>query len=284
VTDAISLAAADPRQKNFALRKKLKLMAPAPHLSGNAKARNLGGRRPHGCRLPSLAWISPPQIERPEMFGWFHALMPREDRFFPLFEKHAAIVVAGAEALRGLLQGGDTIEEYCKQIFQREAEADEVTREVLIAVRRTFITPFDRPDIQHLITSMDDAIDQMNKTAKTIVLFEVRNFEPHMQQMSGIILQSAKLVLEAVPLLSSIGSNAGHLNALTTKLVTIEEEADDLYNRGLKELFLASRSASNQDSAMKFIIGSELYDHLEKVVDRFEDVANEINSIVVDQL
>jgi hypothetical protein len=210
--------------------------------------------------------------------------MPKEERFFTLFEKHAKIVVAGAEALRGLLQGGDTIESYCKQVFQREAEADEITRDVLIAVRRTFITPFDRTDIQDLITSMDDAIDQMNKTAKTIVLFEVSQFEPQMQQMSEIILQSANLVLEAVPLLSSIGSNAGRLNTLTTKIITIEEEADDIYNRGLKALFIASRSEGNQGSAMKFVVGSELYDHLEKVVDRFEDVANEINSIVVDQL
>ncbi len=175
------------------------------------------------------------------MLGWFQALMPKEERFFTLFEKHATIVVAGAEALRGLLQGGDTVEDYCKQIFQREAEADDVTRQVLIAVRRTFITPFDRTDIQDLITSMDDAIDQMNKTAKTIVLFEVQSFEPQMQQMGEIILQSAKLVLEAVPLLSSIGSNAGRLNALTTKIVTIEEQADDIYNRGLKALFLANR-------------------------------------------
>ncbi len=218
------------------------------------------------------------------MFGWFQALMPKEERFFPLFEKHAAIVVAGAEALRGLLQGGDTIETYCKQIFQREAEADEVTREVLIAVRRTFITPFDRPDIQSLISSMDDAIDQMNKTAKTIVLFEVRSFEPQMQQMADIILQSAKIVLEAVPLLSSIGANAGRLGALTTKLIAVEETADDLYNRGLKALFLASRSEGNAGNAMNFIIGSELYDHLEKIVDRFEDVAKEISSIVVDRL
>jgi predicted phosphate transport protein (TIGR00153 family) len=218
------------------------------------------------------------------MLGWFQALMPKEERFFRLFEKHAVIVVAGAEALRGLLGGGGTIEDYCKQIFQREAEADEVTREVLVAVRRTFITPFDRTDIQDLITSMDDAIDQMNKTAKSIILFEVRSFEPQMLQMSEIILQSAKLVLEAVPLLSSIGSNAGRLNALTTKLITIEEEADDIYDRGVKALFLANRSDGSQGNTMNFVVGSELYDHLEKVVDRFEDVANEINSIVVDQL
>jgi len=159
-----------------------------------------------------------------------------------------------------------------------------VTREVLVAVRRTFITPFDRPDIQDLITSMDDAIDQMNKTAKTIVLFEVHSFESHMQQMSEIILQVANLVREAMPLLSSIGSNAGHLNTLTTKIITLEEEADDICNRGLKALYLANRQDGNPGNAMKFVIGSELYDHLEKVVDRFEDVANEISSIVVDQL
>jgi uncharacterized protein Yka (UPF0111/DUF47 family) len=118
------------------------------------------------------------------MLGWFQALMPKEERFFQLFERHAAILVAGAEALRGLLRGGESIESYCKQIFQLEAEADDITRQVLIVVRRTFVTPFDRTDIRDLITSMDDAIDQMNKTAKAIVLFELRSFEPQMQQMS----------------------------------------------------------------------------------------------------
>jgi uncharacterized protein len=173
------------------------------------------------------------------------------------------------------LRGGDNIEACCKEIFQREAEADEVTRQMLVAVRRTFITPFDRTDIQDLITSMDDAIDQMNKTAKPIMTFEVRVFEPCMQQMSEIIVQSAKLVLEAVPLLSSIGTNAGRLNALTTKIINVEEEANEVYDRGLKELFLASRGGN----AMSFVVGSQLYDHLEKVVDRFEDVANEISSL-----
>jgi predicted phosphate transport protein (TIGR00153 family) len=214
------------------------------------------------------------------MLGWFQALMPREERFFELFEKHATIVVAGAEALRGLLLGGSNIEACCREIFRREAEADEVTREVLVAVRRTFITPFDRTDIQDLITSMDDAIDQMNKTAKTIITFEVRSFEPPMQEISEIIVQSAQLISEAVPLLRNIGTNAGRLTTLTTKLIGVEENADDIYNRGLRELFIANRDGN----AMTFIIGSQLYDHLEKVVDRFEDVANEISSLVVDQL
>jgi uncharacterized protein len=217
------------------------------------------------------------------MLGWFQALMPREMRFFDLFVRHATIVVSGAEALRGLLQGGDGIERYSKQIFEREAEADEITRQVLTAVRRTFITPFDRTDIQDLVTSMDDAIDQMNRTAKTITLFEVRAFDPQMQQMGDIILQAAKLVLEAMPLLSSVGANAAQLNVLTEKIIHIEEHADEIYEQGRKALFLANRQGT-AGNAMSFIVGAKLYDHLENVVDRFEDVSNEINALVIDNL
>jgi uncharacterized protein len=221
--------------------------------------------------------------EEAMMLGWFQALMPKEERFFELFEQHATIVVAGAEALRGLLQGGDTIEHFCRMIFEREAEADEVNRAVLTAVRRTFITPFDRSDIQDLVTSMDDAIDQMNKTAKTITLYEVRSFDPHMQQMGEIILEAARLLLEAVPLLRSIGSNSERLHGLTEKIIQVEERADQLYDQGRKALFMAARQAGKGD-AMTFIIGGEIYDHLEKVVDRFEDVSNEINALVTDHL
>jgi hypothetical protein len=221
--------------------------------------------------------------EEEMMLGWFQALMPREERFFELFEQHATIVVAGAEALRGLLRGGDTVEHICKLIFEREAEADEVNRAVLTAVRRTFITPFDRSDIQDLVTSMDDAIDQMNKTAKAITLYEVRSFDPHMQQMGQVILEAAGLLLEAVPLLRSIGTNAERLHALTEKIIHVEERADQLYDQGRKALFIAARQAEKGD-AMNFIIGGEIYDHLEKVVDRFEDVSNEINALVTDHL
>ncbi|KAB2917077.1 MAG: DUF47 domain-containing protein [Hyphomicrobiaceae bacterium] len=216
------------------------------------------------------------------MLGWFQALMPREERFFELFVRHATIVVAAAEAMRGLLRGGDDIEHYCQQIVERETEADEITRQVLTAVRRTFITPFDRTDIKDLISSMDDAIDQMNKTAKVITLFEIRSFDPQMRELSEIVLQAANLMLEAMPLLSSIGKNANRLNALTEKIIRIEENADHLHDQGRKALFLASRQSNEPGSTMSFIIGTELYDHLEKVVDRFEDVANEINALVID--
>jgi predicted phosphate transport protein (TIGR00153 family) len=216
------------------------------------------------------------------MLGWFQALMPKEDRFFELFVRHATIVVAGAEALRDLLEGVDTIEHCSKRIFDHEAEADEITRQVLTAVRRTFITPFDRTDIQDLTTSLDDAIDQMNKTAKNITLFEVRKFEPQMQQMGRAIVQASKLVQEAVPLLGSISTNAGELNKLTEEIIRVEEQADQLHDQGRKALFLANRDG--RDDAMSFMIGTEIYDHLEKVVDRLEDVAKEINALVIDHL
>ncbi len=217
------------------------------------------------------------------MLGWFQAIMPKEEKFFDLFEQHAKLVLAGAEALRSLLKGGDRVEHYREQIFVRENEADEVARQVLIAVRRTFITPFDRTDIQDLVSSLDDAIDQMNKTAKIITLFEVRSFEPQMQQMGEASLEAAKLVLVAMPLLRSIGKNAGQLNTLTEKIIRIEERADQLHDEGRKALFLTNRDA-NAGNTMNFAIGTEIYDHLEKVVDRLEDVANEINALVIDHL
>ncbi|MBX3548439.1 MAG: DUF47 domain-containing protein [Xanthobacteraceae bacterium] len=213
------------------------------------------------------------------MLGWFQALMPKEERFFELFARHAATLVAGAEALESLFRG-DKVEHYCKVIFEREAEADEITREVLKAVRRTFITPFDRTDIQDLVSSMDDSIDQMNKTAKIITLYEVKSFEPQMQQMAAMAPVVARLVASAVPLLSAIGKNSTQIHRITEQVIAIEEKSDQLHDEGRKALFLASRNGN----AMNFIIGGEIYDHLEKVVDRFEDVANEISALVTDHL
>jgi predicted phosphate transport protein (TIGR00153 family) len=212
------------------------------------------------------------------MLGWFRALMPKEERFFELFARHARVTVAAAEALRCMLNGGDDVLRCCKEINARENEADEITREVLTALRRTFITPLDRGDIKDLITSMDDAIDQMNKTAKVIALFELRSFERPMQQVGEIIIKAANLSMEAIPLLSSIGKEAAHLNALTEEIIRVEEQADQLYDQGRKELFL------KQTNAIAFVIGKEVYDYLEEVVDRFEDVANEISAIVIENV
>jgi len=211
---------------------------------------------------------------------WFRALMPREERFFDLFARHSDVVVAGAKALRDMLEGGDAVPRNYKTVMDREHDADDITREVLTAVRRTFITPFDRGDVKDLITSMDNAIDQMQKTAKTIMLFEQRSFTAQQKQMGDAIVTAAGLVQEAMPLLSSINTNAGRISRISEQISHIEGEADELHDEGLRELYRANQPSNS----MSFFIGVEVYDHLEKVVDRFDDVANEIHGIVLENV
>ena len=214
------------------------------------------------------------------MLDWFRALMPREDRFFDLFNAHAKTLVDGAAALRAVLDGGDAVPERCAQVMHHEHEADDVAREVLLAVRRSFITPFDRGDIRGLANSLDDSVDQMQKTAKAILLFEVREFGPAMRELGDLIVRAADLTSEAVSLLPKMKRNVKRLNELTEQITQLETESDGIYDRGLKALFQAQRGGD----AMGYIVGAEIYDHLEKVVDRFEDVANRINGILVEHL
>jgi uncharacterized protein len=214
------------------------------------------------------------------MLRWFRAFLPKEERFFDLFARHADTCVKGAQALQDMMRGGDETPVYCQRVSQFENDADSITRDVLTAVRRTFITPFDRGDIKNLITSMDDAIDQMQQTAKAVMLFEVRQFEPPMREMGQLIVECANLVSRALPLLQSIGANVSLLTQITEELGKLEGRVDDLHDMGLKELYLKHRDGT----AMDFIVGAEIYDHLEKVADRFDDVANEINSIVIEQV
>jgi len=215
------------------------------------------------------------------MLGWFRALLPREDKFFDLFEQHSRLLVGGAEALQKLLAGGDDVERHCREIIDLENQADDITREVLLAVRKSFITPFDRGDIKDLIMSMDDAIDMMHKTVKTVMLYERKSFDPMMQDMGVVIVQAAKLTAEAVPLLEKVGANLTRLGALAEEVIRVEGRADELHDAGLKDLF--HRHGRGGD-AMTYMIGSEIYGQLEKVVDRFEDVANEISGIVIENV
>jgi uncharacterized protein len=194
---------------------------------------------------------------------WLQAILPKEERFFALFAEHARAVVAGAEALRSALAGGAALAPNLKTVMECEHEGDRVTREVLLAVRRSFITPFDRGDITRLIQSMDDAVDQMQKTAKTILLFGVTRFEPEMMQMAECIVRASGLMQEAVPLLSTINKNIGLLNSLTEKIVRVESEADDIYDAARKRLFEERARTEPVD----FWVAMEIMDHLEKVAE-----------------
>jgi uncharacterized protein Yka (UPF0111/DUF47 family) len=215
------------------------------------------------------------------MLRWFHALMPREDRFFHLFAEHSHAVVAGAMALRAMLEGGDAIARNYQIVMERENDADNATREVLIAVRRTFITPFDRGNIRDLITAMDNSIDQMQKTAKSVKLFDVTAFTSQQRDMADAIVKCALLVQEGLPLLQSISAEAGRISTITEQISALEGRADDLHDSGMRELYMANVV---DGKALNFFVGHEVYDHLEKVVDRFDDVANVMHGIVIEHV
>jgi uncharacterized protein len=214
------------------------------------------------------------------MLRWFHALMPKEERFFELFARHSQAVLAGAQALRAMMEGGRAVSVNCQLVMDREHDADDVTREVLIAVRRTFITPFDRGSIRDLITAMDNSIDQMQKTAKTVLLFDVKEFTVQMKAMGDAIVRSAELVQQAVPLLNAISSEAVRISDLTAQISALEGRADELHDIGLRELY----QTKSKSDPMAFFVGNEVYDHLEKVVDRFDDVANVMHGIVIEHV
>jgi uncharacterized protein Yka (UPF0111/DUF47 family) len=149
-----------------------------------------------------------------------------------------------------------------------------------MAVRRTFITPFDRGAIKDLITSMDNSIDQMQKTAKGVILFDVKEFTPQMKNMGDAIVRCSQLVREAMPLLRSISREANRLTEISREISQYEGRADEMHDTGLRELFLAH----GRSDPMAFFVGNEVYDHLEKVVDRFDDVANAIHGIVIEHV
>ncbi|WP_294332596.1 DUF47 family protein [uncultured Sphingomonas sp.] len=210
------------------------------------------------------------------MFAWFQRLLPRTGNFFEMFEAHAATVVAGADALARLLQDGNR--DHIREVIEREHDADEITREVLQTVRVTFLTPFDRGAITALIGSMDDAIDEMQATVRAIDLYDIAGFEPEMKDMAGIIVDAARVTVEAMPLLRDVARNGRRLHELTERLVRMESHADDLHAAGLKRAY---KELGPQDP-LKFAVVRELYKHLERIVDAFEDVANEIDGIVID--
>jgi len=214
------------------------------------------------------------------MFNWFAKLMPREAIFFDYFEQHARLLVESSIELRELFRPGADTSERSARINKLEADANEVNHKVMLAVRRTFITPFDRSDIQDLAMTMDDAIDQMKQTVKAVSLFEVTTFEEPMCAITEKIVESSVLLCDLILALREMKKKSGQMMTLSAKIKLLEEAVDDLHDHGLKELYLAHRHSTT----MTYIVGAKIYDHLEKIVDRIEDVAERVNSIVIEHL
>lgn len=214
------------------------------------------------------------------MLDWFKKLMPREEKFFDLFEAHAAKAKEAALSLRAIVEGGKDTAANCARLSQQEEEADAISYEVMQAIRRSFITPFDRSDIKALSSALDDAIDQMNKTGKTVILYDVESFEPNMRAMADKVIAMSELLIEGLPLMRNVGVHSVRLHALTGELTRLENESDKLNDEGLRTLY----KGIGRKDPLSFVIGSELYEHLEKVCDRFEDVAHVMSDIVIEHV
>lgn len=212
------------------------------------------------------------------MFGWFQRLLPRKTDFFRLFEAHSDTLVAAATALIASAEDGTSTADVLNRVQKHEHEADDIIREVLHSVRLTFLTPFDRGAITDLIGAMDDAIDEMLAAARAIDLYDLKTLEPEMKEIVMMIAEAARLTSEAIPLLRNVARNGKQLHELTEALVSLEGDADDVHARGLKRAFQEHSS----NNVIKFAVAREIYKHLERVTDAFEDVANEIDGIVID--
>ena len=211
------------------------------------------------------------------MFAWFQRLLPQRGDFFGMFEAHAATLVRAADGLQQLASDGASSHDVLEQIQDHEHRADDIIREVLTAVRKTFLTPFDRGAITSLIGAMDDAIDEMLAAARAIDLYELRELRPEMKQIIGLIAEAAAVTAEAIPLLRNVSSNGAKLHQLTGRLVSLEGEADEIHAAGLRLAFQHARA-----DPLQFAVAREIFKNLERVTDEFEDVANQIDGIVID--
>jgi predicted phosphate transport protein (TIGR00153 family) len=203
--------------------------------------------------------------------------MPRDDRFIERFSEHARLIVPAAEAFRALMSGDGRAEQHAAEITRLEDAADQITRETVLAIHRSFVTPFDRSQILDLITALDDTIDLMKDTGRRMLRYGV-GFTPEMQGMADCAVRAAMELRDAMPLLGSIDRNVARLSTMSIAVRRIEGEADDLLDRGLRVLFAGDTSPGHKLTVEK------VYDLVEAVVDRCEDVVDVIDGIVVEQV
>lgn len=207
----------------------------------------------------------------------FRALMPHDEAFVERLSEHSRLIVPAAVSFRALMSGDCRAAEHLAEINRLEDEADQVTRATVLAIHRSFVTPFDRSQILDLITALDDTIDLMKDTGRRMVRYGV-DFTPEMQGMAECAVQASAEIRDAMPLLGAIDGNAARLGAMSAAVREIEGRADDLLDRGLRVLFAGDTSAGHKLTVEK------VYDLVEAVVDRCEDVVDVIDGIVVEQV
>lgn len=194
------------------------------------------------------------------------SLIPKSPLFFDLFERHIALTRRAAL----LLQAGDLL-----KIKQLEHEADRVTQECVEAIHRTFITPIDRDQIYKLISHLDDILDGIDKTADCLILYKVHQPSPYIDQLANLLVEAIKTVEQAVVALRSL-SNAEAIRAACSVIRRYEHEADTVLYQALGLLF------DEEQDARMIIKMKDIYESLEAATDSCADVADDIETILIE--
>jgi len=206
------------------------------------------------------------------MFG---RLMPKEGRFFDLFNDHAEQIVLGSRELVSLIVNGDDIQRRAYAIETIEKRADKVTQTTIELLHKTFITPLDRDEIHQLITRMDDILDLMEDVSQSIFLYDVRQLTAEAHKLAEVCVLCSEQVKIAVSLLSNM-DNAALILKACDEIDRLESEADHIMRAAMAKLF------RDEPDVRQVIKMKAIYELLETVTDRCEDVANIIEGIVLE--
>ena len=214
------------------------------------------------------------------VFSWLMATVtPRSDNYFVLFNHLADRVVKGSKVLATMSAVGDAekFEEHFKELRTIEREADEYTKEVLISLHKTFITPFDRREIRELAKALDDIVDYMEDIPQSVNIYGQTRFTPEMVALAQILLRASEKVRDAVNMLIDM-KNASRILRTCEEISSIEGEADHVMRAGMRRLF------AEESDARTLIRSKELYDLFEEAVDSCEDVADLIHGVVLERI
>ena len=206
------------------------------------------------------------------MFG---RLMPREGNFFELFNAHAERIVEGSRELAAMMTTFSELESHAQHIDGTERAADKITREAITLLHKTFITPFDRDQIHQLITAMDDILDLMQDVAESVVLYDIRKITPEAKQLAEICQMCCERVKAAVSLLKNV-KQAEAILKTCQEIDRLESDADRVMRAAMSKLF------RDEPDVRQLIKLRSIYELLETITDRCEDVANIIEGIVLE--
>jgi predicted phosphate transport protein (TIGR00153 family) len=206
------------------------------------------------------------------MFG---RLMPSEGKFFDLFIQHGELCVKGGKELVALMTNFDDLEHRVHAIETIEKQADKVTHATLEMLHKTFITPLDRDDIHQLITRMDDILDLMEDVGQTIWLYDIKQITPEAKRLAELCQACCEKVLASVSLLHNM-NNAREILTICAEIDRLESDADHVMRAAMSKLFREEPDVRN------LIKLKAIYEILETVTDRCEDVANIVEGIIVE--